>query len=52
MLLFDLPNATTLRCNGTSFTMLCHRDGGHTINVARAVNKPNETGPNVLLSNE
>lgn len=52
MLLLDFPNATNLRCCGTSFVILCHRDGGHTMNVARAVINPNETGPNVLLSNE
>lgn len=52
MLLFDFPKAISLRCCGTSLVMLCQRDGGHTMNVARAVTSPNETGPNVLLSSE
>lgn len=52
VLLFDLADPISLRCCGTPLSIHCHRDGGHTMNVARAVISPNEIGPNVLLSNE
>lgn len=53
MLLLDCPfDAINFRCNGISLVTHCQRDGGHIIYVARALTKPNDTGPNVLLSNE
>lgn len=48
---FRLPSAISFLF-GTSGDKICHRDGGQTMYFARAVIKPNETGPNVLLSNE